>query len=61
MLWLVGTTLFCIGYACRAFYDIVGEIVAFTMPILMLCGIALIIFGIDRAVKWITGSGIFNF
>lgn len=31
------------------------------MPILMLCGIALIIFGIDRAVKWITGSGIFNF
>ena len=52
---------FYIGYACAVAYGFFGEFGAGSMLVIMLSGIVLAIFGINRALKWITGSGLFFF
>lgn len=60
-MWLLLSPDLYLGYAYAVAYIVFGEFGAVSMSVVILGGIVLAIFGINRGLKRVTGSGLFFF
>ena len=60
-IWLLAVPAICIGSAFAFASGLFGAVGAVAVLVLLLGAFALAIYGINRAVKWMTGSGLFFF
>ena len=60
-IWLLAVPAICIGSAFEFASGLFGAVGAVAVVVLLLGAFALAIYGINRAVKWMTGSGLFFF
>ena len=60
-IWLLAVPAICIGSAFAFASGLFGAVGAVAVVVLLLGAFALAIYGINRAVKWMTGSGLYFF
>ena len=60
-IWLLAVPAICIGSAYVFAYGLFGAVGAVAVLVVLLGAFALAIYGINRAVKWMTGSGLYFF